>query len=138
MRWWWLFAAWVVVGAAHAADVATADAKEVRGVIQAQLDALAADDAARAFALAAPGIRDLFGDADRFVAMVRSTYPAVYRPTAVTFLPPQRDGADLTQPVRLTDGNGGLWLALYHMQRQPDKSWRISGCELAELQGQAV
>ena len=58
----------------------------MRAVIEAQLAAFAADDAARAFSYAAPGIREVFGTPDRFLAMVRSGYPVVYRPASVTFL----------------------------------------------------
>jgi len=119
----------------EAAAVAASDARSVRAVIQAQLAAFAADDAQRAFSYAAPKLRDMFGNADNFVAMVRAGYPVVYRPASVAFLKPERVEGGLAQGVHMTDANGVLWLALYRLERQPDKSWRISACQIVEAAG---
>ena len=73
---------------AGATGLAGADARKVRAVVQAQLDAFAHDDAARAFSYAAPNIRAMFGSAERFRARVRHAYPVVYRPASVAFLVP--------------------------------------------------
>ena len=126
-----LFATGRVVGA-ETPTVSPADMRTARAVVQAQLDAFAADDAPRAFSLAAPGLREVFGNADRFMAMVRSSYPVVYRPASVAFLVPEWLDRELIQGVHFTDGQGGLWLAIYRLQRQRDNSWRINGCELVE------
>ncbi len=77
------------VVSAQPQTVSAADMRTARAVVQAQLDAFAADDAPRAFSLAAPGLREVFGNADRFMAMVRSSYPVVYRPASVAFLVPE-------------------------------------------------
>src|SRR5664279_3931122 len=74
---------------ASAEPVAAADAKAIRVVIEAQLDAFAADDAKRAFSYAAPAIRAMFGTPERFLAMVRTSYPAVYRAAGAIFLAPE-------------------------------------------------
>lgn len=125
--------------AAGAAEVSRADAKAARAVVQAQLAALAADDAVRAFSFAAPPIRDQFGTAERFVEMVRKSYPVVHRPASTTFLTPDGDGADLVvQPVQMTDAAGAAWLAIYRLQRQPDKRWKIIGCEIVRNDGRAT
>lgn len=118
--------------AAPAESLSAADFRSVRAVVQAQLDAFAADDAERAFSLAAPSIREMFGSADRFIAMVRASYPVVYRPASVAFLVPESVAGEVIQGVHFTDGQGRLWLALYIVQRQHDNSWRIGGCELVE------
>lgn len=118
--------------AAPAEGVSAADTRSVRAVVQAQLDAFAADDADRAFSFAAPSIREMFGNAERFMAMVRAGYPVVYRPASVAFLVPESVGGEVIQGVHFTDGRGGLWLAIYRLQRQRDNVWRISGCELVE------
>ena len=123
---------------AAAERVSAADAKRVRAVIEAQFAAFAADDAKRAFALAAPAIRAQFGSAERFVAMVQSSYPVVYRPASVAFLQAERIRGEIVQGVQLTDDAGRGWLAVYHMQRQRDRSWRIGGCELLESQGRSA
>ena len=120
---------------AHADPVSPADSRAVRGVVEAQLDAFAADDAKRAFSYAAPSIREMFATPDQFMAMVRGGYPVVYRPRSVTFLNPEWVQGQLVQGVHLTDSSGGLWLAIYRLERQPDKSWRISGCEVQPSSG---
>ena len=129
-----------VVSAADAiaAEVGAPQAKQMQAVIQAQLDAFAADDAKRAFSFAAPKVREVFGTPDRFIAMVRTGYPVVYRPAAVAFFKPQtREGAFI-QRVQLTDQNGGVWLATYQLERQRDRSWRIAGCEVVPSEGRVA
>jgi len=118
---------------AGAQTVSDADARAVRQVIEAQLDAFKRGDAARAFSYAAPGIRDTFGTPEKFMAMVREQYAVVYRPRSVSFEEPLIVGEDLVQPVRMTDGYGHTWMAIYPMAKQPDGSWRINGCHLARL-----
>ncbi len=120
---------------ARSEPVSSADTKAVRTVVEAQLDAFAADDAKKAFSYAAPSIREMFGTPERFVEMVRAGYPAVYRPSSVTFLQPLWVQGQLVQGVRLTDADGGQWLATYRLERQADKSWRISGCDVQPATG---
>ena len=124
--------------AAPAQEVSPADAKAVRAVIEAQLDAFQHDDAARAVALATPGIRAAFGSAENFLAMVRASYAVVYRPKDVIFEPSRIIEGQFVQPVRLTDTDGRSWIALYPMQRQPDGSWRTNGCQLSRLSGTPI
>lgn len=126
------------VSAAQAADLSRRDAADVRAVVQAQLDALALDDADRAFSFASPGIREMMGNAQNFLAMVRTGYPVVHRPASVAFLKPEFQGAEVVQAVQMTDAKGVAWLAVYNLQRQPDKSWRISGCVVVPNEGRAV
>jgi hypothetical protein len=120
---------------AKAEPVSAVDTKAVRAVVEAQLDAFAADDAKKAFSFAAPSIREMFGTPERFVAMVRAGYPVVYRPASVTFLQPLRVQGQLVLGVRLADADGGQWLATYRLERQPDRSWRISGCDVQPASG---
>jgi Domain of unknown function (DUF4864) len=120
---------------AHAEPVTAEDALAVRAVVEAQLAAFAADDAKRAFSYASPSIREMFGTPDRFMEMVRTGYPVVYRPAAVIFLNPVRVEGQLFEGVQLTDAGGSVWLATYRLERQPDKSWRISGCEVQPSSG---
>jgi len=115
------------------AQIGSADARAVREVIEAQLDAFRRDDAEQAFSLATPAIRATFGSAEIFMAMVRAQYAVVYRPGSVSFDPPVYAGGELVQPVRMTDGSGRSWMALYPMEKQPDGRWRINGCQLARL-----
>lgn len=112
------------------------DSRAVRAVIEAQLDAFRKDDAPRAFSYASEGIRENFGTPERFLAMVRSAYPVVYRPRSIDFQPALILQGVVVQPVRMTDAEGRGWLAVYPMQKQPDGSWRVDGCQLGKLSGQ--
>jgi len=110
--------------------VTAGDLAEIRAVISRQIDALRRDDAESAFALVSPAVQQTYGTPERFLDVMRTSYPPVYRPAAVTFLEPVVFGADAVQPVQLTDRAGGHWLAYYAMQRQKDGSWRAAGCHL--------
>jgi hypothetical protein len=125
-----------LAAASPAAELSAADAKAIRAVITEQLAAFARDDGTRAFALATNGIRERFGTAEAFMAMVRTGYPVVYRPKSVHFEPPALIDGEVIQPVRMTDADGAAWVAFYPMERQPDGRWRINGCQLERLRGE--
>jgi hypothetical protein len=112
--------------------VSKANAIAIAMVVQAQLDAFAADDASLAFSYAAPNIKAMFGTPEKFLQMVKSSYPVVYRPTSVTFLQPESDGVAIIQPVAMTDAQGSEWVAVYRLEPVSGKdiSWLIAGCVL--------
>jgi len=118
--------------------LSAADVKAIRVIVSAQLDAFAHDDGQKAFSYATSDIREQFGDADTFMDMVRHSYAVVYRPASVSFLEPSQEHGEVLQQVRMTDGDGGVWLARYHMERQRDGGWLIAGCDLARLEGSAT
>ena len=130
LLWLWACVAW-----AQAPAVTPEDARAVRAVIQAQLNAFRRDDGALAFSYAAPGIRATFGSAENFMEMVRTQYAVVYRPARVEFESLLASEGDVVQAVRFTDARGQAWLALYPMQRQADGTWRIGGCYLQRADG---
>jgi len=70
------------IGGASAEDLTAASS---RAIVERQFDAFARDDASAAYALAAPTIKDMFSDADHFIAMVRDHYAPVYRHRSVEF-----------------------------------------------------
>ena len=37
----------------------------------------------------------------------------------------------ITQAVQFRDREGNFWRAVYELELQPDKSWRINGCAVA-------
>ena len=115
--------------------VPEADAEAIRALIESQLAAFAADDAETAFSFASENIQKTFGTAERFLAMVRASYPVVYRPASVNFLEPERLDGVIVQVVEMADEDDRLWLAIYRMQRQPSGSWRIDGCVLKSVGG---
>lgn len=114
------------------------DAAAIRSVIEAQLNAFAKDDAALAFSYAAPEIQSQFGNAQTFMRMVKTGYPAVYRPASVTFLKPERAEDETWQAVQLSDAEGQVWIASYRMQLQKSKLWRINGCTLEKSAGRVT
>jgi hypothetical protein len=104
---------------------ATAEAQAIERTIRGQIKAFSRDDGAAAFAYATPTIQKMFGgDSDRFLRTVRDSYPAVYRPSSLYFLPPKHQGETWVQVVNVADSGGKLWLAYYDMRKQPDKSWQ--------------
>ena len=124
-----------VAGAARADDVPSGWADKAREVVQAQLDAFAADDARRAFLLASPSARKHLGSPDNFINLVRRSYAVVYRPATVAFLKPEWIDGEVVLGVQMTDTRGGAWLATYRLERQPDGLFLIGGCELIENEG---
>lgn len=125
-----------VVPLVQSAEISEADATAIRTVIEAQLAAFAADDEAKAFSFASSTIREMFQTPQNFIAMVRDSYPVVYRPASVLFLEPEAAGEnDVEQQVQMSDSDGQFWMAIYRMQHQPDGSWLINGCMLARTKG---
>ncbi|WBY00967.1 DUF4864 domain-containing protein [Ramlibacter tataouinensis] len=130
-----LAVAWAAAGLhlrAAAEPLPEPEAQKVREVIVAQLSALALDDADKAFETATPEVRAAIGTPTRFLALVRAAYPMVYRPASVSFHRPEQEDGGVLQMVEIRDDDDKAWLALFALERQPDQSWRISGCVVAE------
>jgi len=128
-------AAVLLCGAVQADPLAPADEKGVRAAVEGQLAAFARDDAAKAFSFAAPNVRKTLGTPQAFMAMVRRDYPVVYRPASVAFLKPDGKDDQAVQRVQMADSSGASWLAVYSLERQGNKAWRITGCVVVENRG---
>ena len=126
------FAASTMQLRAYAAPMEQEEAEKIRGVIVAQIEAFADDDADSAFETATPAVREAIGNPNRFLAMVRGAYPMVYRPSSVSFHKPEQESGTVLQLVEITDDESKSWLALFALEQQPDMSWRISGCIVQE------
>lgn len=124
--------------AAHAEGLSAKDEKQVVSVVRSQLDAFAQDDADKAFSYAAPNIRRLMGTAAHFMEMVRNQYEVVYRPASTIFLKPVGDATEAVLKVQLTEDDGTPWIAVYTLQKQKNKSWRITGCAVSPATGTMV
>jgi hypothetical protein len=114
------------------ADDGSSGGQTARALIERQFDAFAHDDAAAAYALAAPALKTVFADPDTFLAMVRGSYGPVYRHRGVDFGETDGDADNVSQVVTLVDNDNVVWKALYKLARQPDGSWLISGCVLVK------
>jgi hypothetical protein len=121
-----------------AAAFSEADRAAVESVISRQLDAFLADDATTAYSFAAPNITARFPNEAIFMEMVRQGYQPVYRPASRAFGELEETAGGLAQSVDIVDGNGEEWTALYTLERQPDGSWKITGCYLVKKPGRTV
>lgn len=115
-----------------------ADKAAIRALIERQIDAFRRDDAAGAYAFAAPVIRRAFPDEAAFLGMVRELYKPVYRPRDVSFGEFKETELGPTQVVRLSDQDGETWLAVYTLEKQPDGRWLITGCFLVKDKSERV
>jgi hypothetical protein len=113
-------------------DVATA-----QSVIRSQAEAFGRDDAATAYSFAAPGIREMFPQADIFIDMVRRSYAPVYRHKSFEFGEARASEGKIAQQVHIIDADGVPWEALYMLEQTPDGNLKISGCMLIKA-GQGV
>ena len=108
--------------------------RDIRQTINAQISAFHTADNDLAFSFASPELKAQFGDAEIFVAMVRAHYRPVYTASRVSFTGKARAISDRPetrlQLVHLVDDRGTGHRARYMMQKQPDGSWKIAGCQL--------
>jgi Domain of unknown function (DUF4864) len=118
--------------------VSEADRAAIRLVIERQIEAFRRDDGAAAFGFAAPAIRRQFGTPEEFLRMVQRSYRPVYRPTEFSFGPLVGLEGRLVQRVTVVGPDGTPVLALYIMEQQPDGTWLINGCILAESDEKAT
>jgi hypothetical protein len=122
-------------GAASAEDLTAAS---LRAIVERQFDAFQRDDGQAAYALAAPTIKDMFSDADHFMAMVRDHYAPVYRHRSADFGAFKESGDEASLEATLVDNDNVVWTALYSFRRVSNGDWLISGCILAKAEASAI
>src|SRR6202021_1565000 len=125
----------LLTGAASAEDLTAASS---RAIVERQFDAFQRDDGQAAYALAAPTIKDVFSDADHFIAMVRDHYAPVYRHRSADFGAFKESGDEASLEATLVDGDNVVWTALYSFRRVSNGDWLISGCILAKAEASAI
>ena len=103
-----------------------------QSIIQSQEEAFGRDDAAAAYAFAAPAIRSWYRSPDAFMFMVRNGYAPVYRHRSFEFGAAMIVDGKIMQQVHIIDADGVAWEALYTLERQPDGSLEISACVLTK------
>jgi ketosteroid isomerase-like protein len=114
-------------------NLSDADERQIRFVVEQQLEAFQADDGVTAFSLATPEIQAKCGGVERFMAMVRQGYEPVYRPRSVIFEGVTRLEAFPAQQLMVMTDKGELVRALYVMQRQRNGEWKIAACYLLPI-----
>ena len=118
--------------------MAPADRAAIQDVISRQIQAFQHDDAAAAFGFASPGIQQQMGTPEAFLGIVQEHYKPVYHPRSAVFGALGTQDGQIIQQVEVVGPDGRGALALYSMEREPDGSWRISGCVLTESQAVAT
>ena len=117
------------------AGMKTEDVAKIRNIILGQLDAFREDDAEKAFSFAAPQIQKIFKTPEIFLHMVRKSYRSVYRPQSFEFHGTRRIDGNIVQPLAVVGPTGVSETALYIMEEQPDGTWKIGACIMAQEQG---
>ncbi len=115
---------------AAAQEPSSADRAAIRGIIQQQLEAFQRDDGDAAFGYASPMIRNMFGNAEIFMDMVRQGYQPVYRPKVFEFGELTMLGGQPAQKVHVIGPDDRPVTAVYIMTQLPEGSWRVDGCYL--------
>ncbi len=128
---------WSFMSLASLADsISAADKAEFQRIITAQITAFKADDGPAAYDFAAPVVRNIFPTPEIFMTMVKQGYPQVYRPQSFNFTEALIDPMGRpAQKMTVVGPDGKSYIALYSMEKQPDSTWRISGCTLLEIPG---
>jgi len=122
--------------AAFAQSISETEKTEFQRIIAAQISAFRADDGPTAYSFAAPVVRNIFPTPEIFMSMVKRGYPQVYRPQSFNFTEALIDPMGRPAQKMLVVGpDGKTYEALYSMEKQPDGTWRISGCTLLEVPG---
>jgi hypothetical protein len=124
--------AWCFCRFAGAAEtkLTAAEWSAIKKVISQQLAALRAGEGERAFGYASEGIRAQFGDAENFLAMVRTGYAPLLEARYTEFLDGAVIDGVIVQPLRLVAPDNTVRVALYTMERH-ERGWRINGCAIA-------
>jgi hypothetical protein len=98
-------------------------------IIEKQILAFLNDDAAAAYAFAAPGIHARYPDKDSFFAMVKKSYQPVYKPGNFAFGRSKviGDAGMILHEVLIQGEDGKDWKAVYQLLRQADGAYKIGG-----------
>ncbi len=122
--------------AAFAQSISDTEKTEFQRIIAAQISAFRADDGPTAYSYAAPVVRNIFPTPEIFMSMVKRGYSPVYRPQSFNFTEALIDPLGRpAQKLLVVGPDGKTYEALYSMEKQPDGTWRISGCTLLEIPG---
>jgi hypothetical protein len=112
------------------AQAGEAEISAAQSTIAGQLQAFLADDGVGAYAFAAPSIKRMFPTVQSFMSMVENGYAPVRRPRNYAFGKSEERGDTVIQQVLLVGPDGKDYEAVYTVERQPDGTFRITGCSL--------
>ena len=134
----WIHKALVIALIAFCFPSMADDKSEIRNVISNQVRALSDDNARAAFNYATPSIQARFVSADFFINMVKASYPALINPQKFEVRDVETSGRKGVARARVVTNDGKVFLSIYPMVQQADGEWRIDGCYMQPMQGQAL
>ena len=110
--------------------------RAIRLTISQHIAAFQRRDTQAAWALASPNLQARFTSPNGYMAMAEAHYPALFEAQNFDFNARDKRLGQYKQTrvqnLFLTDQRGkGYWVA-FTMQKQPDGSWKIAGCQLRE------
>ncbi len=110
-----------------------AEIDAAKSVIDGQIRAFLAGDNDKAYAFAAPSIRQMFPSVDAFMSMVTRGYRPVWKPKRYSFgNSVEIDRNQIAQQVIVTGPDGKDYEAVYTLSLQQDGSYKITGVQLRE------
>ncbi|MCY6380833.1 DUF4864 domain-containing protein [Hoeflea prorocentri] len=116
------------------------DVASARGIVEQQITAFLSDDIDTAYSFAAPAIKRLYPEPQRFLEMVKRNYQPVYRPGNYAFgrALSDTDGDTIALELLITGPKGKDWRAIYVLNRQDNGKFQISGVQLTKLKSPAI
>ena len=119
-------------------SLSTQDAAAINEVITLHLAALHNDDQEAAFALLAPETQALFGDAERFMRVMRQEFPVLCTVSEVYFGPLAWLNGHVVREMILVGNNFYPVRAFIIMDQQPDGTWLINSLGILQAKKQAI
>ena len=121
-------------------SMAEDDLTTARGIVEQQIVAFLKDDVDTAYSFAAPGIKKVYPEPQRFIDMVKRNYQPVYRPGNYAFGRALSDteGNTIALELLITGPKGKDWRAIYVLKRQDDGGFQISGVRLSKLKAPGI
>ena len=113
------------------ASAGEAEIKSAQSSIEGQISAFLADQNDLAYSYAAPNIKRIFPDVDRFMGMVKNGYEPVWKPKNFAFGKVEEiSPSSIVQQVLLVGPDGKDYEAIYTLELQEDGTFRITGVSL--------
>ncbi len=109
----------------------------IQAAITAQLAAFRRNDAAAAWAIAAPNIQQRFGSPERFVDMVNRAYPQIHSSKSAIFKGLREIDGELVQRV-FVEGGPGDFVDAYYVMKLIDGHWRINGVYMTKPEAEST
>jgi Domain of unknown function (DUF4864) len=108
-------------------EFSATDKGKIEDAVRAELRAIVAQDAKRAFAKLTPSTQSFFGQPEKFLQAVADELPPILATKKFSFLGIDRTSTT-TSEVLITDVIGQEWLADFEVEQQENGDWRVKGC----------